>query len=225
LGAAMDNAHLSASIAPAMVAAMRVANFPIVVGKSMALRRTDLWALGGFESVKDVLAEDFVLGTRVHSVLGKRVVVAHRSITAVSRTRSLSAFFARYARWGTIQRRSIAPYTYAAMLLMHPLPLALFAALLEGSDAAYAALVLVWAGKALLEDAASRALGAGGFGPTGYCALPLKDVMLFAAWVVGCYRSEVDWRGNRLTVGAGTRLSPLQPSSWQRRGSLRRRAA
>jgi len=62
LGALMDNAHLSSGIAPGMVAALALADFPIVVGKSMALRRSDLRALGGFAAVKDVLAEDYVLG-------------------------------------------------------------------------------------------------------------------------------------------------------------------
>jgi len=210
LGALMDNAHLSAGIAPGMVAAKRLANFPIVVGKSMALRRADLHALGGFVSVKDVLAEDFVLGRRVERELGKQVVVANRAIAAVSRARGLPAFFARYVRWGTIQRTSVGPLAYAGLLLLNPLPIACLALMVHPSGIAWALLVGVWAGKALLERAAARSLRGSSFALRGWLALPLKDAILLAAWLGGLCRSEVVWRGSRLAVLDGTRLVPLR---------------
>src|SRR5262249_30940560 len=54
LGSLLDNLHLAASIGSGMIGAKRVARQDIVVGKSMALRRTDLAALGGFEVMADV---------------------------------------------------------------------------------------------------------------------------------------------------------------------------
>ncbi|WP_233610104.1 glycosyltransferase [Corallococcus sp. AB049A] len=76
-GSLLDNLHLSSSAAAGMIAAKHVADRDIVVGKSMALRREDVEALGGFFSVKDVLAEDYVIGQWVTRKLGKRVVLAH----------------------------------------------------------------------------------------------------------------------------------------------------
>ena len=40
-------------------------------------------------------------------------------------------------------------------------------------------------------------------------ALPLKDALLFAGWVWGLGSPEVNWRGDRLAVRAGTRLEPI----------------
>ena len=63
---------------PLAILLMRVAKQDIVIGKSMSLRREDLAALGGFETVKDVLAEDYVIGRRVSRELGKRCAIAAR---------------------------------------------------------------------------------------------------------------------------------------------------
>jgi ceramide glucosyltransferase len=209
LGALFDNAHLSAGIAPGTVAANELASFPIVIGKSMALRRADLRALGGFASVKDVLAEDFVLGRRVPAELGKDVAVAHRPITAVSRARSLRGFLDRYVRWGTIQRRSVGPTRYVGMLLLHPLPAASCALLLAPSAETGSAFAACWLAKALLEHRAALGLRGSGFALPGLLLLPVKDALLLFAWVLGLARNSVEWRGNRLTVLDGTRLVPI----------------
>jgi ceramide glucosyltransferase len=104
----MDHLHLAGSITPGVVAAQRLAGRDFVVGKSMALRREDLRAMGGFEAVKDVLAEDYVLGVMIRDVLGKRVAVAHRPIENVSERRGVRDFAGRYRRWGVLQRRVVA---------------------------------------------------------------------------------------------------------------------
>ena len=71
LGAIADNLHLTGVITPGVVAAKLLAHKDYVIGKSMAMRRADLEALGGFEAVKNVLAEDFVLGRAVDRTAGQ----------------------------------------------------------------------------------------------------------------------------------------------------------
>jgi ceramide glucosyltransferase len=212
LGAWMDNVHQSSGIAPGMIASTRFLTFPIVVGKSMALRRTDLSALGGFESVKDVLAEDFVLGLRVREELKKTVVVAHRSIMGVSQRRSVKSFLLRNARWGTIQRHSVGSTLYVALLLQHPLVFAALAALALGTLRTWLAFGACWLLKALLENEAVRRLRGVGFRARHALVLPLKDAVLLAAWVLGLLRNHVTWRGTRLSVVERTRLVPVAPS-------------
>lgn len=216
LGALMDNAHLCSGIAPGLVAALTLADFPIVVGKSMALRRSDLRTLGGFAAVKDVLAEDFVLGRKVHDQLGKRVAMAHRPIATVCSARSLGGFFDRYVRWATIQRRSVGLALYTAMVLLNPVPVALLAVLLAPNRVTYAAMLGCWLTKALFERAAGRALRSSGFAARGALTLPLKDALLFSAWLIGFVRSKVTWRGNALAVLDGTRLVPIDAAPRRR---------
>lgn len=210
LGSLMDNLHLASSAAAGVIAAKRLAGQDIVVGKSMALRREDVETLGGFFSVKDVLAEDFVIGQWVTRKLGKRVVVARTPVFNVSLKKRVADFFKRYVRWSVIHHTLVATPTYLAQGLLNPAPLALLGALLEPSAPAFAAVGFVAGTKALIDVAVFRLLRPE---PVSWMAVPavlLKDALLFVAWCNGLFSRTVDWRGNRLKVLPGTRLVPVE---------------
>lgn len=211
LGSLLDHLHLAGSIAPGVVAAKRIAGRDIVVGKSMALRRRDLDALGGFEAVKDVLAEDYVLGLMVGDVLGKRVAIGCRPIENVSARRTVSDFVSRYRRWAVLQRQAVGPVAYCGQLLLNPVLLGAAALLAERTLAALAGFAATCALKTGLDAASARALRPGGFRVAQLAAVPLKDLVFGAAWAYGLVRSDVEWRGNRLHVGRGTRIALPPP--------------
>ncbi len=207
LGSLLDNLHLACAIAPGVVAAKRVAGKDLVVGKSMALRRSDLAALGGFEVVKDVLAEDYVLGVLVPSRLGKRVVIASRPVESVSCSRSVGGFIARYARWSVLQRQAVGPATYVAQIVLNPILVAAVALAAAPGRCACGAFAAVCFLKAVLDDVAARRLRPNGFRVRQLAAVPLKDLLFGAAWAYGLVCREVTWRGNRIRVIAGTRVA------------------
>src|SRR5690606_6072444 len=60
-GATLENLHMSSWVVGAVCLA-DASNHPCVIGKSMLMRRSQLDSLGGFDAVRDVLAEDYVLG-------------------------------------------------------------------------------------------------------------------------------------------------------------------
>jgi len=207
LGSLLDNLHLACAIAPGVVAAKRVAGKDVVVGKSMALRRCDLAALGGFEVVKDVLAEDYVLGVLVPSRLGKRVAIASRPVESVSCSRSVGGFIARYARWSVLQRQAVGPATYAAQIVLNPILVAAVALAAAPGRSACGAFAAVCFLKAVLDDVAARRMRPNGFRVRQLAAVPLKDLLFGAAWAYGLVCREVTWRGNRIRVIAGTRVA------------------
>jgi ceramide glucosyltransferase len=206
LGSLLDNLHLSGGVGPGMVGAKRVLGWDIVVGKSMALRRADLSQLGGFESVADVLAEDYVLGERVAALLHKRVVVAHRAVLNVSERRSVADFVARYRRWCVIHRRAVGLWVYLGEPLVNPTPLAAVAAALIATTPAFVLMLACIFSKIALDGASGRALRGRGFGWRRLLWVPLMDTLLLAAWWHGLIHRTVEWRSNRLVVGEGTRL-------------------
>lgn len=211
-GSLLDNLYLTSSAAAGMIGAKRCADQDIVVGKSMALRREDVHALGGFYSVRDVLAEDYVIGQWVTRKLGRRVVVACAPVYNVSLGKSVRAFFQRYLRWSVIHRTAVTPPTYLAQALLNPMPLALLGVLASPTPRAVSVATAVVLGKVLVDLAVFRALRPQSVSWRAAPAVLAKDVLLFAAWWHGAYFRTVDWRGTRLRVGPGTRLLPPRPA-------------
>ena len=206
LGSLLDHLHLTTCITPAVLAAKRLSGRDFVVGKSMAMRRSDLRALGGFEAVKDVLAEDYVIGLMVSSSLGKRVALGRQVVQNVSERRTLSDFVARYRRWGVLQRQAAGPLVYACGALLNPVLLAAAAAVVARTPSALAALAWTCAVKTALDGASARALRAGGFPLRQLALVPLKDLVFGMVWAYCFVRRDVAWRGRRIVVQRGTRI-------------------
>jgi ceramide glucosyltransferase len=211
-GALLDNLHLASSVGAGQLAAKQLADRDLVVGKSMALRKEVLAALGGFAAYANVLAEDYVIGTDVTGKLGLRVAIARRPVVNVAVHRSVGSFFRRYLRWGVIHRTAVRLPTSLCQGLLNPWPLTLLAFLAAPSRVS-AGLCLGCLGlKALIDLSAAARLGC----PLSLAALPavpVKDLLLFVAWANGLVSRTVDWRGSRLRVGDGSRLLPPEVAS------------
>ncbi len=213
LGALLDNLYLTTYIGPGVVAAKYLLRKDFVVSKSMALRRDDLRALGGFEAVKDVLAEDYVTGRLVVQKLGKRVAIARNPATNVTKYRRVSEFVARYARWGVLQRRIVGVPVYLAELLLNPVFFASLGLVLMRDQLGLALWAICSLTKALLDCFAAQKLRGGAFQWSLIPFVPLKDILAVASWACGLLNSTVTWRGNRLLVLRNSQLQPI-PSAW-----------
>jgi ceramide glucosyltransferase len=207
-GALLENLHLAGGVATGIAAAKAIAGRDVVMGKSMALRRDDLEALGGFAPVKDLLAEDYVLGQMVPAALGKRVELASCPVENVVEERTVGQFTHRARRWAVLQRTLVGPWLYAAQVVRNPVLLATLALAAAPAPWTAAAWLAVAGARALLDGAAGAALRPGGFRPGQLVLVPVKDLLLGAAWIEGFFRRTVEWRGTRLRVLAGTRLAP-----------------
>lgn len=196
---------------------------PIVVGKSMLLRRSELDRIGGLAGLSDVMAEDYVLGQRYHAAK-LRVVLSAYPVHTHNRAWDLSRFVARHLRWAQLRRWG-GLSKFIAELLMYPVPwlalaLALSAAAAVGADeglarearavAGWACLGIAWRA---LADAALFWHVRGERPPVSVLVLvPLRDVLLLALWCVALVRRTTVWRGNRRRIGPGTTLMPVAPA-------------
>ncbi len=105
--AVLENLQLNGFIAGG-VAGAAVCGATCVVGKSMLMPVRALEAIGGFAAMRNVLAEDQVIGVRVRKA-GYSIRLSHHVIENVNRQRSFRWFLNRHSRWYKIRRQMALP--------------------------------------------------------------------------------------------------------------------
>ena len=92
------------------------------LGPTITARKSVLDQMGGFDKLKEYLAEDFVMG-KFADELGHRVLLSSYVIEHHIGSQDLAANFSHRLRWARSTRRS-RPAGYTGELFTMPLPLA-----------------------------------------------------------------------------------------------------
>jgi ceramide glucosyltransferase len=176
------------------------------LGPTIAARRATLAHIGGFDAVKDFLAEDFVMG-KLAAKLGDRVILSAYVIEHRIGALPFIANLKHRLRWNRGTRRS-RPLGYIGQIFTFPLPVALAVWAVEphwwplAAAAVAARAMAAWATAGwILGD---RLTG------TRWWLLPLADVLGCLIWIAGFFGNTILWRGRRYTLLPDGRFQPLQ---------------
>jgi ceramide glucosyltransferase len=186
-----------------VVVARMLDGMKFALGPTIVARRATLDGIGGFDAVKDFLAEDFVMGNRA-AELGYGVILSSYVIEHRIGAQRLAANVRHRLRWNRSTRRS-RPWGYVGQLFTNPLPLALLFWIAAPQWWAVVALTLAFRGVAAwatawvaLDDPLVRRL---------WWLVPLQDVASFAAWLGGFFGNTITWRGRKYYLHADGRFT------------------
>jgi ceramide glucosyltransferase len=175
-------------------------------GSTIALRRQTLDEVGGFESLSNVLADDYELGRAIREKGYQLSIPASPTVEHVCGQMSAGALLRQELRWAKTNLM-LAKSGYAGTLLTYPLPLALLGVLFQGFSGLSLVLTAAALGSRLV--LAIRSGGMLGLGAKRLWLLPLRDVLSFGVFVASFFGKTVTWRGTRYLAGPNGALAQL----------------
>jgi ceramide glucosyltransferase len=175
------------------------------LGSTIALHRSSLVAIGGFEAIADCLADDYEIGALM-AARGEPVSLAYFAVGHVCDERSLAELWRHEVRWA-MTIRSINPVGYFGWMTSHAFPLALIAWMIGGEEIAICLAVGALACRGVLIYAIERGYG---LPPRPYWLIPLRDLLSFAVFAAGFVARDLSWKGRRYTLMSEGNLIPGQ---------------
>ena len=201
LAARFDALFINTDFAPMVMLAALLEPLRHAYGATIAIRRTALEAIGGFQALKDLLADDFFLG-RMITEHGFKVRLSRALVTINCHLPRFADFWSHQLRWArtyrTVRPESLATiFTHGpfwGLVLMFashfaPAAMELFAAMLA-ARLAMAALLLdrVLGVREMLAD---------------LLLVPIKDLAMTGIWFASLASNEVTWGGRRFRILSG----------------------
>lgn len=192
---------IGTEFAPSVLVARLLSSTGFALGSTMAFRRRELEAIGGFAAIREYLADDYQLGARI-AALGKRIVMSGTVVETNLGSGSWSEVWRHQVRWSRTIRIS-RPGGYLGYVVTHATFWCVVAALCGAWKVALAGLVirLAAAAAALLAIEASL---------TALPVVPLRDLLGFAVWCGGLFGNTVEWRGEKFRLQRDGRMISLR---------------
>ena len=160
------------------------------VGPTIIARKEMLAAIGGFDRLKDYLAEDFMMG-KLAAELGYGVILSGNIVEHHIGSEDMRVNFIHRLRWNRSTRRS-RPAGYVGQLFTNPLPIALLVVAAQPAWWPVLAPTIVfrglaaWATSKIILDQKPN-----------WVRLVIQDLLSFMFWIAGFFGNTIMWRGRR----------------------------
>ena len=203
LGSRLESLGISTDFAAGVLVAQTVENgIRFGLGSTLAFRRRDLQAIGGFEALVDYLADDYQIGSRI-AALGLKVKLSDVVVDTFLPRYTLRGFFDHQLRWARTVRDSRF-WGYVGLGLTFGLPWALLAlifsrgaawtwALLACTAVMRFAVAIVFGKCVLTDHQAMRSLA----------LISVRDLVAMLVWIVSFAGHRIVWRGDHFSLQNG----------------------
>lgn len=176
-------------------------------GASIAFTRTSLERIGGFESIRDHLADDYLLGNRIAAATFDIAILPY-VVETVLDSKTLGDVWRHQLRWARTYR-VCQPLGWMAAVVTQATFWGLMAVLATGgAPIGWTMLGLVTAARLGTLLAIMRLLEEPDT-PRHLGLIPLKDLLTTAVWIASWLGRSVVWSGRRYRVDGDGRLIPL----------------
>jgi len=210
LGSKLEALGLSTDFLAGVLVARVLEGVRFALGSTMAFRRDDLQAIGGFESIVDYLADDYELGKRI-AALRREVVISEEIVDTFLPAYSFGQFINHQLRWAR-GVRAARPGGYLGLLFTFGWQWAFLTVLVsKGASwswgllalAASLRMLVAWnVGWRVLKDRQVLRL---------LPLLAIRDLIAPLIWMASFASNNVTWRGDRFTVQAGKLIRTNSP--------------
>jgi ceramide glucosyltransferase len=180
-------------------------------GATIALRRDELEAIGGFQAIADQLADDYRLGELTRR-RGQRTVLSDVVVDTAVDERTFRHLSQHGLRWlRTI--RVVRPGGYFFSAITFSLPMAVLGCVIGGGTPVTLSLLAATMILRLMLHFAVRPPGPTGSAParswSQLWAIPLADALGFTLWCGAFLTREVQWRQGRYRVARDGSVQPI----------------
>jgi len=194
---------ISTDFAAGVLAAWQIERgLHFALGSTLAFRRRELEAIGGFQTLADYLADDYELGRRI-AELNLKVELSDLVVETHLPAYDWGAFFSHQLRWARTIRVS-RPGGYAGLLFTFALPWAIavlgfaraapWACYLAGAALLVRYAMAVVVGKLVVRDSS---------GLPWLWLLPVRDFIAAGIWLGGFFGRKIVWRGQSFYLKQG----------------------
>jgi len=203
LGSRLEVLGIGTDFAAGVLVAQTVENgIRFGLGSTLAFRRRDLDAIGGFEAIVDYLADDYQIGSRI-AALGLRVKLSDVVVETFLPRYTFRGFLDHQLRWARTVRDSRF-WGYVGTGLTFGLPWAALA-LICAKGAGWAWMLL--AGTAVLRIAVAVVVGKFVLRDRqvvrSLALIPVRDLLALLVWMGSLVGHDVVWRGHRFRLEKG----------------------
>lgn len=202
LGSKLESLGISTDFSAGVLAARQLQGIKFGLGSTLAFRRSDLNAIGGFEAVADYLADDYELGKRI-SELGLEVKLSEVVVETFLPHYSVADFLRHQLRWArTIRDARFGGYV--GLGLTFGVPWALLALIFaRGAAWGWALLAVILILRLLVAAVVGRNVLHDRQSLRCFWLIPLRDLLAALVWAFSFTGHTISWRGETFRLQRG----------------------